>query len=836
MKKEKIIEENKNQLIFVDRINEREEFWNKLNLNQKEVINYYGIDGMGKTTLMNQLINELKEKDSKIYFVYIDIESCSSPLGILDAIRNILSTNYKINFKKFDLALGVYYTKIGKNQNSPEIKENSVYKTINEFFSSISLSTLFIGKVVDKIVTSNFFRQNQEFAKYLSYEFPNTILSNLHKYLAEDINLFLEKEKSRMIFFIDAFEKLDQTKIGSSSSISKTNWLYNHNKNGLMDLIENSFWVINSTEKIWENNSNSIELSTFNKEYTFEYLKNYGITDENICNKIFENYSYGIPTMLAYCVDCYNANMNEFYENEFMENIDELIERLIGDLDIDSKSIVYFLACLKKWVDDLVEELAPKCLSPFLETRYIEIKKLSFVTKNLTDNTYSIDKNIRKIILMSNDEMGLIVKKTYSVLENYYKEIINSESRRTSEKIFSMNEYIDINKNIDFEFVKKFLTELEKACLYEEELDLIEKLENNSDDISIKNNILKEKIHVYQLLGKYNLQEEWSKIYDEANNTVESKEILANSYMFNGNYLLAYDILIKLFKENSNDLSIIKNLADVESRLGYYDKALEHYIFIENQLDSGVVESSISKKVVEESIAKTYSFMGDYQKSIDILKKLLNVDNEDISEILAKNIKNMTIEDLNVYSYIGTTYSNAGNFEEALKIKRVLLDFYENALGPKHPYYLNIENEIAMIYSHLGKWYEEAIKMLEDVYESRKEILGEDKPSTIAALNNLGIVTLYSEKRKDGDKNLENLNLALEYLTKSYNLRKEILGEFHPNTMSSLFNLALVQDELGNKDEAKKIANQVYDYRVVKLGKNHRDTKITEEFISISLK
>ena len=122
--------------------------------------------------------------------------------------------------------------------------------------------------------------------------------------------------------------------------------------------------------------------------------------------------------------------------------------------------------------------------------------------------------------------------------------------------------------------------------------------------------------------------------------------------------------------------------------------------------------------------------------------------------------------------------------------------------------------------------------MLEEVYESRKKILGEDKPSTIAAIKNLGTVKLYYEKTRKNNDNLEDLKLALEYLTKSYNLRKETLGEAHPSTMASLFNLALVQHELGNEEEAKKLANQVYNYRVIKLGENHRDTKKAEEFIS----
>ena len=38
-----------------------------------------------------------------------------------------------------------------------------------------------------------------------------------------------------------------------------------------------------------------------------------------------------------------------------------------------------------------------------------------------------------------------------------------------------------------------------------------------------ENDILKNEIHIYQMLGKYGPQEESAKIYDEKNNNAESK-------------------------------------------------------------------------------------------------------------------------------------------------------------------------------------------------------------------------------------------------------------------------------------------------------------------------
>lgn len=833
--------------IFTDREEERKVFFDTLEKNEKTVINYHGMGGIGKTSLIHQLIKEI-ENDKNLYNIYIDIENYAMPINILYSIRNILTEKYNIKFRKFDPAIIAYYSKIGKTQNSPEIKDlmqSSVeisfhgkkllnlelLRLFGDFISNISLPAFLIERTVEKIIEVGQNKNNKDFISYLATEVPEIILSNLPQYLAEDINNFLEKKNVRMLFFIDTFEKLDSSQIGSNCSITKLKWLYNTNNNGLMDLIDDSLWVIASREEINSiKNIQNIELTKFDEQTTIEYLHSAGISDKGLCSEIFNNYSEGLPLILSTYIDCFNINSQEFSETNFLGSSEEIIERLIGSLDIDSKAIVYFLACLKNWDDNLVKELAPKCLSQYSELRYAKIKRLSFISKQINTENFIFDKTIRDILLnanLLNDEgMKNIVDKTYEILSDYYVEIIKSKESSTVDKLFAMNEYVEINKNIDYDFIKPFIIELESNYLFIEELDLFEKIENTISDEIIKNDIIENKIHTYQMLGMYDKQEELAIIYNKKNNNKQSKEILANSYMYNGNYTLSYNLLVELLKENNEDMNIIKQLADVESRLGKYQEALTNYNLLIRMLNKN--NNAIDIDLINQNIARTYSFIGEYEKSIELLKQILKIDGKEIINELSNNIENIALKDLNTYNDIASAYSNAGKFIEALEIKNILLQAYEKHLGINHPYYLNIKNDIAMIYSHSGR-YEEAIQMLEDVYKKRKEILGELKPSTIAALNNLGTVKLFYGKTNN---NTECIKQAFEDLNNAYNMRKDILGEQHPNTISSLFNLILSQYELGERETIQENAEILYNYRKTRLGENHRDTRKAYELLT----
>mgnify|MGYP004540206481 FL=1 len=110
--------------------------------------------------------------------------------------------------------------------------------------------------------------------------------------------------------------------------------------------------------------------------------------------------------------------------------------------------------------------------------------------------------------------------------------------------------------------------------------------------------------------------------------------------------------------------------------------------------------------------------------------------------------------------------------------------------------------------------YNKACELQNTAYNARKEILGEKHPDTLTSLNNLAI--FYSD--------LGDYNKARELQNVVYNARKEILGEKHPATLTSLNDLASSYSSFGDYNKACELQNAVYNARKEILGEKHPDT------------
>ncbi|EAQ87916.1 hypothetical protein CHGG_04535 [Chaetomium globosum CBS 148.51] len=82
---------------------------------------------------------------------------------------------------------------------------------------------------------------------------------------------------------------------------------------------------------------------------------------------------------------------------------------------------------------------------------------------------------------------------------------------------------------------------------------------------------------------------------------------------------------------------------------------------------------------------------------------------------------------------------------------------------------------LASTYRNQGRWKEaEALEV--QVMETRKRMLGEEHPDTLASMNNLAFT--WKGIGRDGD--------ALGLLQTCFDLQQQVLGEAHPSTVSTL--------------------------------------------------
>ena len=110
--------------------------------------------------------------------------------------------------------------------------------------------------------------------------------------------------------------------------------------------------------------------------------------------------------------------------------------------------------------------------------------------------------------------------------------------------------------------------------------------------------------------------------------------------------------------------------------------------------------------------------------------------------------------------------------------------------------------------------YTSARELQEKVLEISRRILGEEHPDTLTSMNNLA-----DTLRVQGD-----LNGARELHEKVLEIRRRILGEEHPDTLTSMNNLADTLRDQGDLNGARGLQEKVLEISRRILGEEHPDT------------
>jgi CHAT domain-containing protein/Tfp pilus assembly protein PilF len=107
--------------------------------------------------------------------------------------------------------------------------------------------------------------------------------------------------------------------------------------------------------------------------------------------------------------------------------------------------------------------------------------------------------------------------------------------------------------------------------------------------------------------------------------------------------------------------------------------------------------------------------------------------------------------------------------------------------------------------------YDEALPLGERALAIREKMLGPERPSVAAALNNLG--NLYKDK---GD-----LATAEQLYQRALKIREKVLGPEHPDVAQSLNNLAVIHRSQGDLDKAELLYQRALEIKEKALGPEH---------------
>ncbi|HEV2800213.1 MAG TPA: FxSxx-COOH system tetratricopeptide repeat protein [Pyrinomonadaceae bacterium] len=154
-----------------------------------------------------------------------------------------------------------------------------------------------------------------------------------------------------------------------------------------------------------------------------------------------------------------------------------------------------------------------------------------------------------------------------------------------------------------------------------------------------------------------------------------------------------------------------------------------------------------------------------------------------------------------------------GHYQETKKWVEKALELFEQ--GKEHNLKLkaHLFNDLGFCYSSLGN-YTLSLEYRGKALEIRRELLGEQHPDTATSLNNVGV-----DYGKLGDH-----KRALEYKEKALKIRRELLGEQHRDTAASLNNAGVTYGKLGDHQRALEYKEKALKINRELLGERHPDT------------
>ncbi|KAK1962871.1 hypothetical protein LY78DRAFT_642439 [Colletotrichum sublineola] len=157
-------------------------------------------------------------------------------------------------------------------------------------------------------------------------------------------------------------------------------------------------------------------------------------------------------------------------------------------------------------------------------------------------------------------------------------------------------------------------------------------------------------------------------------------------------------------------------------------------------------------------------------------------------------------------------FSYRSEFDKAERYELQSVSLRKQVLGEDDPSTLRSINNLAETYGDQGRWKEAEVLGVQAL-EARKRVLGEEHPDTIRSMANLAAIYSNQGRWKEAEK------LEVQVME----LRKRTRAE-HPDTLRSIANLAATYSSQRRWKEAEELEVQALEARKRVLGEKHPDT------------
>jgi len=773
--------------IFTDREEPRRAFWAaydrvKNDPGSVEAISYYGVGGIGKTSLLFQLIREIKDRaprSPKLYYSF-ELSGRDKDECLYFLAESMSQQCSGLQFPLFATALLRLNQLAGRDMSDLEKKLENSFVNSDEASLAVDVLSVIVPnfgiaklagraglKLFQTLKSSVDHNLSKDAAIYREIEGSSAaeLMSNLQKYFCMDAAPYLEKQSPPVVIMLDGYEVLSNTLERGDLAEVEDGWIWG--RDGLMWSLPNTLWVIAGRNRlVWDQYDREIGdsleqhlLGNISEKDTVGFLRLSGVKEEALCAPLYE-LTEGTPVYLDMCINTYRqlkAAKGESYAptiQDFGENPTSLAERFLRGMNSDHQRMVKLIACLPvSWAEDLALEAAVQAGYGHSRGPFDDICRLSLVEKNgrcsklhstlrATIRKFMPDEErvrldnvvLRCLVARMDDPAFRAEREDYAV---WATELMDRDDNRLEigeqeirKIIGAADAYLDLGN------YRAFHEYVEKTAEYVDT--------HNGDDAA-------------SAVCRYHRSRALLRLgrYQDAADAVRQ----ASEY-----YLKNYGT------EHTDSLDCLQQYAVCCYQLSNFEKAIE-----------------LTKMIYE---ARLHIYGSDHEKTVACLNNMA------------------------IYSVM------LGNYKNAAELMEHAYASMKNILGEDAPNTILCLNNLAAVYDQLGD-HKKSTEIMEKVYAAQLRTLGSDHPEILVSMFNLAV----------GYGSLGEYTKALLLAQRAYDEHIRLLGSDHPDTVAALNYLAECNLNLGNLAVARRLATQAFEGRLRLLGPDHRDTIETQKLL-----
>jgi tetratricopeptide (TPR) repeat protein len=764
---------------FTDREDFIKTFRSALDANQPDrhqVLVFYGVGGIGKTSLRKELTKLVSDQDGIASAVldfetpgYRDMETA------LFALRKSLLARYKMHFPTFDIAYAVYWQK-----SRPQISMTG--DNVSLLSDSVVLADLIAAAGVvpiigvlprlpyllakgRKVLQDWWVRRGSAALKELPTLEPQRIAERLPMFWASDLKDSLAAKHSRAVLFLDTYEALTESERSEGKLFQRDEWVRE-----LVAQQPGVLWVICGRELLrwaeldpnWKESLDQHLIGGLADADARRFIKSCGIEDSGIADRIVSG-SSGLPYYLDLAVDTYLEARRRGIQpspTDFAHAPAEVFTRFLRHLTQPEVETLKVLSVPRFWDAELFESLVIRFNTGYPLTAFPDLCRFSFISQSTSKGTYSMHQLMQQ----------------------------------------SLQEHAspDLVKKVDH-----FLFELHDSQL---------------KDIDIRNITTRQK-------------SAFTEAFFHARTSLPQNDLLQWFLGPAGQFSQAgeWRLLVPLYTELAHDL---------ESRLGSESIQLAQCLNNLAELLTGTGKWREAERLHRQALAIRRKTLGnghpDVAQSLDNLGEVIGgVEGRyaEAEELFREALRIMERAQDPRRIDIAETQNNLAvilrlqrKYDQSEQVFLQSLSTREALLGPEHHDVAESLNNFAGLRWEQSR-YGEAEQFMRQTLAILAKILPPEHPKVATALNNLAVIV------RDQGRYAE----AEPLFRQSLDMLEKLLGADHPQVAHGFGNLANLLNKQGKSSECESLARHGLATAEKVLGLDHPDVAVFLEILAESL-